>query len=144
MRNRRLVCRHIAQAALAAAALIATEQVSEVLRKVVETARRATSAVPGEGRLFGVLHLAGGPDGGFSDEEEELVVALAALAGAAIRNAQLSTAGRRRDECSATSLNVVSAALDRPPQALTLVARGARRYTDAAIAAVEVRSGKTP
>jgi GAF domain-containing protein len=97
--------------------------------------------VPVDGRAFGVLVLSGGPDDGFSDEEEELVVALAAVAGAAIRKAQLTTAARRRDECSATSLNVVSAALDRPTQALTLVARSARRYTHAAIAAVEVPIG---
>jgi GAF domain-containing protein len=94
-----------------------------------------------DGRACGVIYLADGPDDGFTSEEEDLVIGLAGIAGTAIRRAQLGPASQRRENCNATSLNVLSAAMDRPAQALNLVARGARQCTGASFAAVEVPIG---
>ncbi len=62
--------------------------------------------------VYGNLYLAEAADGAFTDEDEELVVALAATAGIAIENARLFERARTREAWTAALADVLGALLD--------------------------------
>ncbi|KPM55828.1 histidine kinase [Frankia sp. R43] len=97
---------------------------------------RVPIAVRGE--AFGNLYLAGkrGPE--FTQEDEDLVGALAAAVGFAIENARLYEATRRRQAWLTASAEITTALLSvaEPVEALGLVARRARQVTSARLAAI--------
>jgi signal transduction histidine kinase len=85
------------------------------------------------GAVFGSLYLAdkaGGAD--FSDEDERIVLGLAAAAGVAIENARLFAESRLRQRWLAASAQVVSDLADRLADAPELIASIARTGADAA------------
>jgi signal transduction histidine kinase len=91
------------------------------------------------GQVFGNLYLTEKRDGAeFSDDDEQLVVALATAAGIAIDNARLyATAGRRQQwlEATAEITNALIGEVDRST-ALSLVADRAREVSGAAFVAI--------
>ena len=85
-------------------------------------------------RVFGNLYLADKKSGGeFTEDDEEIVTALAAAAGVAIENAQLYEVTQRRERWMAASLEITKALLGdvRRTDALSLVARHAREVATA-------------
>lgn len=89
--------------------------------------------------VFGNLYLAekqGAPE--FTEDDEEIVVALAAAAGVAIENARLYALAHRRERWLAATAEITSVLLGevRRTDALTLVARRAREVAEAELALV--------
>jgi signal transduction histidine kinase len=93
-------------------------------------------------QVFGNLYLAEKHGGGqFNQEDEDMVVALAVAAGAAIDNARLFAQARRRQrwlEAAAEITAVLLGDVDRT-EALSLVARRAREVAEADLALVLLR-----
>ncbi|MEV4489687.1 GAF domain-containing sensor histidine kinase [Micromonospora coxensis] len=90
-------------------------------------------------QVFGNLYLAekqGAPE--FTEDDEEIVVALAAAAGVAIENARLYALAHRRERWLAATAEITSVLLGevRRTDALTLVARRAREVAEAELAVV--------
>ncbi|MFC3385101.1 GAF domain-containing protein [Couchioplanes caeruleus subsp. azureus] len=90
-------------------------------------------------QVFGNLYLAekqGGTE--FTDDDEELVVALAAAAGVAIDNARLFALARRRERWLAAAAEITSVLLGtvRRKEALQLIARRAREIAEAELVLV--------
>jgi GAF domain-containing protein len=71
--------------------------------------------------VFGSLYLCESDGGDFSAEDEELVKALAATAGAAIANARLYDIARTRQDWLRASATSPQAAVDEPGDPLQLV-----------------------
>jgi signal transduction histidine kinase len=90
-------------------------------------------------QIFGNLYLAEkqGADE-FSDDDEEIVIALAAAAGVAIDNARLFALARRRERWLAATAEITSVLLGtvRRTEALRLIARRAREVSNAALVLV--------
>jgi signal transduction histidine kinase len=96
--------------------------------------------------VFGNLYLtekAGGA--GFDGEDENVVLALAAAAGVAIKNARLYDEARRRERWLAASTEVTTALLSgtEPDEVLRLVAGRARDLAGADLAAIALPLGET-
>lgn len=90
-------------------------------------------------QIFGNLYLSekrNAPE--FSDDDEEIVVALAAAAGVAIDNARLFALAKRRERWLAATQEITSVLLGtvRRTEALRLIARRAREVSDAALVMV--------
>ncbi|SCF49799.1 Histidine kinase-, DNA gyrase B-, and HSP90-like ATPase [Micromonospora carbonacea] len=90
-------------------------------------------------QVFGNLYLAekqGAPE--FTEDDEEIVVALAAAAGVAIENARLYALAHRRERWLAATAEITSVLLGevRRTDALALVARRAREVAEAELAVV--------
>ncbi|MGC5050904.1 GAF domain-containing protein [Micromonospora sp. DT48] len=90
-------------------------------------------------QVFGNLYLAekqGGTE--FTDDDEEIVVALAGAAGVAIENARLYALAHRRERWLSATAEITSLLLGevRRTDALTLVARRAREVAEAELALV--------
>ncbi|GAB3846337.1 two-component system sensor histidine kinase [Micromonospora andamanensis] len=90
-------------------------------------------------QVFGNLYLAekhGGAE--FTEDDEEIVVALAGAAGVAIENARLYALAHRRERWLAATAEITSLLLGevRRTDALTLVARRAREVAEAELALV--------
>ncbi|MFI6264027.1 GAF domain-containing protein [Micromonospora sp. NPDC051006] len=90
-------------------------------------------------RIFGNLYLAekeGGAE--FTEDDEEIVVALAAAAGVAIENARLYALAHRRERWLSATAEITSVLLGevRRTDALALVARRAREVAEAELALV--------
>ncbi|WP_091091329.1 GAF domain-containing protein [Micromonospora nigra] len=90
-------------------------------------------------QVFGNLYLAekqGGAE--FTEDDEEIVVALAAAAGVAIENARLYALAHRRERWLAATAEITTLLLGevRRTDALALVARRAREVADAELALV--------
>ncbi|MGW1059808.1 GAF domain-containing protein [Micromonospora rubida] len=90
-------------------------------------------------QVFGNLYLAekqGAAE--FTEDDEEIVVALAAAAGVAIENARLYALAHRRERWLAATAEITSVLLGevRRTDALTLVARRAREVAEAELAVV--------
>lgn len=90
-------------------------------------------------QVFGNLYLAekqGGAE--FTEDDEEIVVALAAAAGVAIENARLYALAHRRERWLAATAEITSVLLGevRRTDALALVARRAREVSEAELALV--------
>jgi signal transduction histidine kinase len=93
-------------------------------------------------KVFGNLYLTEKQsDGGFTVDDEEIVVALAAAAGVAIENARLYEDTSRRQGWLEAAATVTGALLRGPdrPQALALVAELAQETAEADVAAVLLR-----
>ncbi|MEO3773864.1 GAF domain-containing sensor histidine kinase [Micromonospora sp. B9E7] len=91
------------------------------------------------GQVFGNLYLAEKQGGvQFTDDDEEIVVALAAAAGVAIENARLYALAHRRERWLAATAEITSVLLGevRRTDALALVARRAREVAEAELALV--------
>ncbi|TDO37961.1 sensor histidine kinase [Paractinoplanes brasiliensis] len=89
--------------------------------------------------VFGNLYLAekqGAPE--FSEDDEEIVVALAAAAGVAIDNARLFTLAQRRERWLAATAEITGVLLGtvRRTEALQLIARRAREVSNAELVLV--------
>ncbi len=90
-------------------------------------------------QVFGNLYLAEKEDAAeFSDDDEEILVALAAAAGVAIDNARLFALAHRRERWLAAAAEITSVLLGtvRRTEALRLIARRAREVADAQLALV--------
>ncbi|MFJ5617343.1 GAF domain-containing protein [Micromonospora sp. NPDC093243] len=90
-------------------------------------------------RIFGNLYLAEKQDGAeFTEDDEEIVVALAAAAGVAIENARLYALAHRRERWLSATAEITSVLLGevRRTDALALVARRAREVAEAELALV--------
>jgi signal transduction histidine kinase len=88
---------------------------------------------------FGNLYLAEKRDADeFSDDDEEIVIALAAAAGVAIDNARLFAVARRRERWLAATAEITSVLLGtvRRTEALRLIARRAREVSGAGLVLV--------
>jgi signal transduction histidine kinase len=88
---------------------------------------------------FGNLYLAEKRDANeFSDDDEEIVIALAAAAGVAIDNARLFAVARRRERWLAATAEITSVLLGtvRRTEALRLIARRAREVSGAGLVLV--------
>ncbi len=88
------------------------------------------------GQVFGNLYLAEKADGAeFTDDDEQIVVALAAAAGVAVDNARLYALAHRRERWLAATAEITSVLLGevRRTDALRLVARRAREVSDATL-----------
>lgn len=84
--------------------------------------------------VFGNLYLTEKRGGGeFDEEDQSVVVALAAAAGVAVENARLYDAARRRERWLQASTEVTTSLMSGtdPAQALTIVANRARELADA-------------
>lgn len=89
------------------------------------------------GKVIGNLYLTEKRGGGdFTQEDEELVVALAAAAGVAVNNARLFTDSERREQWLEASMAVGAAISSRSPEAAEIIARNALAVPDWAWAAV--------
>lgn len=91
------------------------------------------------GEVVGALHLQDGERGAFSQEDRELVQALAVTAGLAVQNAWLYESARRRGEWLQASAAITRELLadgDSGAGALELVARGIRDVAGADVVAV--------
>lgn len=87
--------------------------------------------------VFGNLYLSGSANGRFSEEDEELVAALAATLGVAIENARLYEQARRRQEWLQASTEVTRQLLSAEgEEPLLLIARHAQRLADADVVTV--------
>jgi signal transduction histidine kinase len=98
-------------------------------------------------RLYGAISLSSPLDGeGFTDEDEELVVALAASAAVAIENAMLFEQARRRERWLAASYEVTSALLTSQElgSTLRLIADQARLVAGGSVVAIARPTGETP
>jgi signal transduction histidine kinase len=95
-------------------------------------------------QIFGNLYLAekrGAAE--FSEDDEEIVVALAAAAGVAIDNARLFAIAQRRERWLAAAAEITSVLLGkvRRTEALRLIARRAREVADADLVLVLLQEG---
>ncbi|SDT44084.1 GAF domain-containing sensor histidine kinase [Actinoplanes derwentensis] len=93
-------------------------------------------------QIFGNLYLAQKRDADeFTDDDEEIVVALAAAAGVAIDNARLYALAQRRQRWLAAASEITSVLLGtvRRTEALRLIARRAREVADAEMVLVLLR-----
>lgn len=94
------------------------------------------------GEVFGNLYLTEQQDdaAGFTDADEELLEALAAVAGAAIENARLHERSRRRERWLAASQEVTTALLSgvQPDAVLEQIVGHARQLVGADVATVAV------
>jgi signal transduction histidine kinase len=89
------------------------------------------------GEAYGNLYLTNSASGGFSSEDEELLIALAASAGVAIDNARLFGETQRRQRWATASAEVSAALLDEEgPDPLRLVANAIMELSDASLVAV--------
>jgi signal transduction histidine kinase len=97
-------------------------------------------------RVYGNLYLAEKRDGAeFTDDDEQIVVALAAAAGAAIENARLYLVGQRRQRwlAAATEITELLVGRVRRTEALELIARRVREVADADLVLVLVHDEDT-
>jgi signal transduction histidine kinase len=97
-------------------------------------------------RVYGNLYLSekqGGAE--FTDDDEQIVVALAAAAGVAIENARLYLIGQRRQRwlAAATEITELLVGRVRRAQALELIARRVREVADADLVLVLVHDEDT-
>lgn len=85
------------------------------------------------GEVFGNLYLTEKTEGAFTDEDEQVVVALAAAAGLAIENARLYEAGRTRERWLRAAASVRTELLSgaEPEAALQSIVANARTTADA-------------
>jgi signal transduction histidine kinase len=89
------------------------------------------------GEVYGNLYLTNHPDAAFSDEDEQLIRALAATAGFAVENARLYLEMRRRQQWATASAEVTARLLDsKEGGALSFVAERMRVLADASSAFV--------
>jgi len=89
------------------------------------------------GEVYGNLYLSERIDGSFTAEDEELLVALAGTAGAAIYHARLFDESQRRQRWSAASAEVTSALLsDNSEDSLGIIADQVARLADADLVCV--------
>jgi len=89
--------------------------------------------------IYGNLYLTNPASGTFSQEDEDLVTALAATAGIAIDNARLFEESRRRQRWSAATVDVTSALLaDDSGDPLGVVADRVASFADAALVCIVV------
>lgn len=96
------------------------------------------------GEVFGNLYLTESTKGAFSEEDEELLVTLAAAAGVAIENARLYGETKRRQEWAIVSADVSAALLaEDVADPLRLIAEAVMALTDARVVAIvgRARSG---
>jgi len=92
--------------------------------------------------IFGNIYVTEHASGGFAEEDQELLAALAATAGIAIDNARLLEDTRRRQRWSAAAAEVTSTLLsDASPDALGLIAERVVDLADADLVSVVFRSG---
>jgi signal transduction histidine kinase len=92
-------------------------------------------------RVYGNLYLAEKLDGAeFTEDDEQIVVALAAAAGVAIENARLYLVGQRRQRwlAAATEITELLVGRVRRSEALALIARRVREVADADLVLVLV------
>jgi signal transduction histidine kinase len=97
-------------------------------------------------RVYGNLYLAEKRDGAqFTEDDEQIVVALAAAAGAAIENARLYLIGQRRQRwlAAATEITELLVGRVRRTEALELIARRVREVADADLVLVLVHDEDT-
>jgi len=97
-------------------------------------------------RVYGNLYLAEKRDGAqFTDDDEQIVVALAAAAGVAIENARLYLVGQRRQRwlAAATEITELLVGRVRRSEALELIARRVREVADADLVLVLVHDEDT-
>lgn len=88
--------------------------------------------IPVRGVVYGNLYLAGRPGGRFTEEDEQLVRALASTAGFAIENARLFDETRRRQEWAAASAEITARLLaPQEGEALPLIAARTRELARA-------------
>jgi signal transduction histidine kinase len=95
--------------------------------------------------VYGNLYLTEKRGGaGFDEEDESVVLALAAAAGVAIDNARLYDEARRREGWRAAGAEVATALLsgDEPDVVLRLVAARARELSDAAFSCIALPTGE--
>lgn len=93
--------------------------------------------------VFGNLYLTEHSDGGFSDEDEELLIALAATAGVAIDNARLFQETRRRQQWSAASAQIAASLLSGGREdALSTIAETTAQLADADVVCVVLPLGE--
>ncbi|SIT69412.1 GAF domain-containing protein [Microbacterium sp. RU33B] len=93
--------------------------------------------------VYGTLYLTESAAGGFSSEDEDLVVALAATAGIAIENARLYDVARTREVWNATIADVMAAMLDiTGDDVLDVIAERVAALIDAELVAVAVPHGE--
>ncbi|MET0916295.1 MAG: GAF domain-containing protein [Jiangellaceae bacterium] len=94
------------------------------------------------GEVYGNLYLSNQISGAFSEEDEELLTALAATAGIAIDNARLFDETRRRQRWSAASAEISAALLsDRADASLELLADRFASLADADLVCVVLAAG---
>lgn len=94
-------------------------------------------------RVFGNLYLSNQADGNFSEEDEELVKALAATAGFAIENARLYDETKRRQAWSASSAEITAAMLStEQSDSLAILVSRVHTLADADLVTVVVPSGE--
>ena len=93
-------------------------------------------------QVYGNLYLTQGAGGGFTQDDEELVVALAATAGIAIENARLYDLTRAREAWSATTADVMAAMLEATGEdVLEVIAEHVGALIDVDLVAVAVPHG---
>lgn len=93
-------------------------------------------------QVYGNLYLTQGARGGFTADDEELVVALAATAGIAIENARLYDITRAREAWSATTADVMAAMLEATGEdVLEVIAEHVGALIDVDLVAVMVPHG---
>jgi signal transduction histidine kinase len=93
--------------------------------------------------VFGNLYLTEHGDGGFSDEDEELLIALAATAGVAIDNARLFQETRRRQQWSAASAQIAASLLSGGrDDALSTIAETTAQLADADVVCIVLPRGE--
>jgi len=89
--------------------------------------------------VYGILYLTNRSLGGFTPEDEELVIALAATAGFAIDNARLFAETKRRQAWSAASAEITAALLsDESGDSIALLATRVLTLSEAALVCVMV------
>ncbi len=89
------------------------------------------------GEVYGNLYLSEHPTGAFSEEDQELLIALAGTAGAAIEHARLFDESRRRQRWSAASAEVTAALLsDDSEDSLAILADRVAGLADADLVCV--------
>ncbi|PSL37157.1 signal transduction histidine kinase [Labedella gwakjiensis] len=92
--------------------------------------------------VFGNLYLTEHGEGGFSAEDEELLIALAATAGVAIDNARLFQETRRRQQWSAASAQIAASLLSGGrDDALSTIAETTAQLADADVVCVVLPHG---
>jgi signal transduction histidine kinase len=97
-------------------------------------------------QVFGNLYLAEKENGNqFTDDDEEIVVALAAAAGVAVENARLYAIAHRRERWLAATAEITTLLLGQIHRttALRLIARHARQVAEAHLALVLLRDDET-
>ncbi|RUR03262.1 GAF domain-containing protein [Labedella endophytica] len=87
--------------------------------------------------VFGNIYLTEHTDGGFSEEDQELLIGLAATAGVAIDNARLFQETRRRQQWSAASAQIAASLLSGGrDDALSTIAETTAQLADAEVVCV--------